>query len=202
MVFKLISSMLRETVSAMQQIVQRLGQICPDMVMVGHSASTKAHVGCLRLLQCGQGIASQCRYRLWRRPSDVSLPGNPCQPPGGRCGCSRRRGRHGAGTGREPLASPRAQQDDLFRGNFRRSLVAGCGNRLASRRSRDSSTLRDHRLRIWTRTASLGNLFPTGTSTRHSASAARRSCNFPAAARTAARTAGSGPSGSDGGTVT
>ena len=34
-----------------EQIVQRLGQIRPDIVMVGHSASTKAHAGCLRLLR-------------------------------------------------------------------------------------------------------------------------------------------------------
>jgi len=34
-----------------EQIVQRLGRIRPDIVMVGHSASTKAHAGSLRLLR-------------------------------------------------------------------------------------------------------------------------------------------------------
>ncbi len=33
------------------QVVERLGQIGPDIVLAGHSASTMAHAGCLRLLQ-------------------------------------------------------------------------------------------------------------------------------------------------------
>lgn len=52
-----------------EQIVQRLGQIRPDIVMVGHSASTKAHVDCLRLFLGAKLVEFLYHLhpcRLWR----------------------------------------------------------------------------------------------------------------------------------------